>query len=193
MVGIWKRRWYHQNMGFAVKWYLFHMSWRLKLKHSTVGRSQATTPPNRSYENSAPGTLGLITWIICFVTNVYLSVNDICIHPNQGEVISCDQAGSIKQWDLSDNMCFHELVRFSWMFWQRRLTYWPGFKKTPAGDVPIKSITLAADGSCLVAGNNQVAWCTFSKNVPLYFLTGTVFRLESKWWKFGASAVSGCH
>lgn len=39
-----------------------------------------------------------------------LAVNDVCIHPNQGELISCDQAGSIKQWDLSDNICSHELV-----------------------------------------------------------------------------------
>jgi G protein beta subunit-like protein len=84
----------------------------------SVERNTTNTPPHRSYENSAP-------------------VNDICIHPNQGEVISCDQAGSIKQWDLSDNICSHEL--------------------TPAGDVPIRSITLAADGSCLVAGNNKAA------------------------------------
>jgi len=77
---------------------------------------QQIPPPHRSYENSAP-------------------VNDICIHPNQGEVISCDQAGSIKQWDLLDNICSHEL--------------------TPAGDIPIKSITLATDGSCLVAGDSK--------------------------------------
>lgn len=62
-------------------------------------------------------------------------VNDVCIHPNQGELISCDQSGSIKQWDLSDNICSHEL--------------------TPAGDVPIRSVSLASDGSCLVAGNNK--------------------------------------
>ncbi|EKM82800.1 hypothetical protein AGABI1DRAFT_53282 [Agaricus bisporus var. burnettii JB137-S8] len=62
-------------------------------------------------------------------------VNDVVIHPNQGELISCDQAGSIKQWDLSDNICSHEL--------------------TPAADVPIRSVTLASDGSCLVAGNNN--------------------------------------
>ncbi|KAF9052685.1 WD40-repeat-containing domain protein [Panaeolus papilionaceus] len=71
---------------------------------------------HRTYENGAP-------------------VNDVCIHPNQGELISCDQAGSIKQWDLTDNVCSHEL--------------------TPAGDIPIRSITLASDGTCLVAGNNQ--------------------------------------
>ncbi|PPQ99121.1 hypothetical protein CVT26_014371 [Gymnopilus dilepis] len=63
------------------------------------------------------------------------SVNDVIIHPNQGELISCDQSGSIKQWDLTDNICSHEL--------------------TPAGDVPIRSVTLASDGSCLVAGNNK--------------------------------------
>lgn len=39
------------------------------------------------------------------------SVNDVCVHPNQGELISCDQAGCIKQWDLSENLCSHELVR----------------------------------------------------------------------------------
>ncbi|KAH6918722.1 WD40-repeat-containing domain protein [Coprinopsis sp. MPI-PUGE-AT-0042] len=62
-------------------------------------------------------------------------VNDVIIHPNQGELISCDQAGSIKQWDLTDNICSHEL--------------------TPAGEVPIRSVTLASDGSSLVAGNNK--------------------------------------
>ncbi|KAI0741670.1 WD40 repeat-like protein [Daedaleopsis nitida] len=60
-------------------------------------------------------------------------VNDVVVHPNQGELISCDQAGRIKQWDLSDNTCTHEL--------------------TPGGDTPMSSISLASDGSCLVAGN----------------------------------------
>jgi len=75
-----------------------------------------TSHLHRTYDNSAP-------------------VNDVCVHPNQGELISCDQAGSIKQWDLSENICSHEL--------------------TPAGDVPIRSVSLAADGSFLVAGNNK--------------------------------------
>ncbi|EPQ58379.1 WD40 repeat-like protein [Gloeophyllum trabeum ATCC 11539] len=71
---------------------------------------------HRNYDNGAP-------------------VNDVVVHPNQGELISCDQAGSIKQWDLSENICTHEL--------------------TPAGEIPIRSVTLASDGSCLVAGNNK--------------------------------------
>lgn len=37
-------------------------------------------------------------------------VNDVAIHPNQGELISCDQKGSIKIWDLGENSCTHELV-----------------------------------------------------------------------------------
>ncbi|KAN0075274.1 WD40-repeat-containing domain protein [Tylopilus felleus] len=57
------------------------------------------------------------------------------LRSTQGELISCDQAGCIKQWDLSENLCSHEL--------------------TPAGDVPIRSVSLASDGSCLVAGNNK--------------------------------------
>lgn len=38
-------------------------------------------------------------------------VNDVVIHPNQGELISCDQLGSVKIWDLGENTCTHELVR----------------------------------------------------------------------------------
>ena len=43
-------------------------------------------------------------------SNFSVKVNDVCIHPNQGELISCDQAGSIKQWDLSENVCMLDLV-----------------------------------------------------------------------------------
>ncbi|KAF9231081.1 WD40-repeat-containing domain protein, partial [Melanogaster broomeanus] len=82
-----------------------------------------STQVHRTYDNGAP-------------------VNDVCVHPNQGELISCDQASCIKQWDLSENLCSHEL--------------------TPAGDVPIRSVSLASDGSCLVAGNNK-AWLYASK------------------------------
>ncbi|KAI0647234.1 WD40 repeat-like protein [Trametes meyenii] len=69
---------------------------------------------HRNYDNEAP-------------------VNDVVVHPNQGELISCDQAGRIKQWDLSENICTHEL--------------------TPGGDTPMRSISLASDGTCLVAGS----------------------------------------
>ncbi|EIM21818.1 WD40 repeat-like protein [Wallemia mellicola CBS 633.66] len=62
-------------------------------------------------------------------------VNDVVIHPNQGEIVSCDQAGSVKVWDLGENTCSHELV--------------------PEEDVPIRSVTIASDGSSLVAGNNK--------------------------------------
>ena len=30
-------------------------------------------------------------------------VNDVIIHPNMGELISCDQNGSIRIWDLGEN------------------------------------------------------------------------------------------
>jgi len=63
------------------------------------------------------------------------SVNDVCVHPNQGELITCDQSGSIKQWDLSANVCSHELK--------------------PDGNIPIQAISLASDGSCLVAANHK--------------------------------------
>ncbi|KAF8350827.1 WD40 repeat-like protein [Amanita rubescens] len=80
------------------------------------------THPHRTYDNASP-------------------VNDVCVHPNQGELISCDQAGSIKQWDLSDNTCSHELVG-------DKLPH-------PPAIFQFASVTIASDGSCLVAGNNK--------------------------------------
>lgn len=51
-------------------------------------------------------------------------INDVVIHPNQGELISCDQNGSVRIWDLSANACTHELVsmQFIVMFSQLLLT-----------------------------------------------------------------------
>ena len=65
------------------------------------------------------------------------AVNDVVIHPNQGEVISCDQAGSVRIWDLGENTNTHTLF--------------------PEDDVPTRSVTVANDGSMLVAGNNKVS------------------------------------
>jgi target of rapamycin complex subunit LST8 len=64
------------------------------------------------------------------------AVNDVVIHPNQGEVISCDQSGAVKIWDLGENANIHTLF--------------------PEENVPGRSVTVANDGSMLVAGNNKV-------------------------------------
>ncbi|EAU84105.2 hypothetical protein CC1G_06967 [Coprinopsis cinerea okayama7 len=105
-----------------------------------------TSSLHRTYDNGAP-------------------VNDVIIHPNQGELISCDQSGSIKQWDLAENVCSHEL--------------------TPAGDVPIRSVTLASDGSCLVAGNNKgqcYVWKVNEENTNLpRFQAVTRFQAHGKY------------
>jgi G protein beta subunit-like protein len=66
-------------------------------------------------------------------------VNDVVIHPNQGELISCDQSGSVKIWDLGENTCTHELV--------------------PDEEVAIRSVSIASDGGMLVAGNDLVSLC----------------------------------
>jgi len=62
------------------------------------------------------------------------AVNDVVIHPNQGEIISCDRGGSIRIWDLAENNCSHQLI--------------------PEEEVPIASVTIASDGSILCAGSN---------------------------------------
>ena len=62
-------------------------------------------------------------------------VNDVVIHPNQGELVSADRGGVIMIWDLGDDKCTHQLI--------------------PEDDVPISSVSIASDGSLLAAGNNK--------------------------------------
>ncbi|KAL8914409.1 MAG: hypothetical protein Q9171_000914 [Xanthocarpia ochracea] len=61
-------------------------------------------------------------------------VNDVVIHPNQGELIACDRGGNVRVWDLGENKCTHQLI--------------------PEEDVSVASVTVASDGSLLCAGNN---------------------------------------
>mmetsp|Transcript_16996 Transcript_16996/g.43934 ORF Transcript_16996/g.43934 Transcript_16996/m.43934 type:complete len:337 (+) Transcript_16996:192-1202(+) len=63
------------------------------------------------------------------------AVNTVVLHPNQGELISGDQGGNMRVWDLAANTCSCELV--------------------PAGDVAIRSVTVAADASLVAAANNN--------------------------------------
>ncbi|MCJ1379067.1 TOR complex subunit lst8 [Xylographa soralifera] len=62
-------------------------------------------------------------------------VNDVVIHPNQGELISCDRGGNVRIWDLGENKCTHQLI--------------------PEEDVSVSSVTVATDGTLLCAGNNS--------------------------------------
>ncbi|KAI1331856.1 WD repeat-containing protein pop3 [Xylariaceae sp. FL0255] len=62
------------------------------------------------------------------------AANDVVIHPNQGEIISCDRSGSVRVWDLAENNCSHQLI--------------------PEEDVAVSSVTVASDGSLLCAANN---------------------------------------
>lgn len=64
-------------------------------------------------------------------------VNDVVIHPNQGELISCDRGGNVRIWDLGENKCSHQLI--------------------PEDDNSVASVTVASDGTLLCAGNNAVS------------------------------------
>src|SRR6201995_1368465 len=66
-------------------------------------------------------------------------VNDVVVHPNQGELVACDRAGTVRVWDLGENKCSHQLI--------------------PEEDVSVASVTVASDGSLLCAGNNMVSRC----------------------------------
>ncbi|KAI9376808.1 quinon protein alcohol dehydrogenase-like superfamily [Aspergillus egyptiacus] len=62
-------------------------------------------------------------------------VNDVVIHPNQGELISGDRAGIVRVWDLGESVCTHQLI--------------------PEDDVAVHSVSVASDGSLLCAGNKK--------------------------------------
>ncbi|KAK2070201.1 hypothetical protein P8C59_004715 [Phyllachora maydis] len=60
-------------------------------------------------------------------------VNDVIIHPNQGELITCDRAGSIRLWDLAEGTCSHQLI--------------------PEEDVSVTSVTISSEATMLCAAN----------------------------------------
>lgn len=103
-----KRRWYYQNMGSSVR------------DRTLILLTKFDPPPllpeiHIYIEHTIiPLLAGLFLPLVLPSPDIDLDfvfpVNDVCVHPNQGELISCDQAGSIKQWDLSENICSHELV-----------------------------------------------------------------------------------
>jgi target of rapamycin complex subunit LST8 len=62
-------------------------------------------------------------------------VTDVVVHPNQGEVISCDMMGAIKVWDLQANTNTHTLI--------------------PEEEIGVTTVSVARDGSMLVAGNTK--------------------------------------
>ncbi|CAN3360806.1 target of rapamycin complex subunit Lst8p [Diutina catenulata] len=91
-------------------------------------------------------------------------VNEVVIHPNQGELISCDQDGNIRIWDLGENKCSHHLI--------------------PEDDVPINSLSVASDGSMLVAGNNKgncYVWKMHNQKDTTQLTPVTKFRSHSKY------------
>lgn len=103
-----------QSLGYEVSFTITVLT----SSDSRLSLTNRTSQVQRNYHHEAP-------------------VNDAVIHPNQGELISCDQAGSVKIWDLGENVCTHELV--------------------PDEDVAIRTITIASDGGTLVAGNDHVS------------------------------------
>ncbi|ODV91587.1 hypothetical protein CANCADRAFT_73104 [Tortispora caseinolytica NRRL Y-17796] len=93
-----------------------------------------------------------------------VAVNDVVIHPNQGELISGDQDGNIRIWDLGESTCTHQLI--------------------PEQDVPVRSVSVAADGSMLVAGNNKgncYIWRMVNENDATSLHPVTKLRAHNKY------------
>jgi G protein beta subunit-like protein len=63
------------------------------------------------------------------------AVTSVVLHPNGTELMSADQNGNIRVWDLTANACSCELV--------------------PEVGTAVQSLTVAGDGSMVVAGNSK--------------------------------------
>lgn len=92
------------------------------------------------------------------------AVNDVVIHPNQGELISCDNDGNVRIWDLGEDKCMHQLI--------------------PEDDVPMRSVSVASDGTLLVAGDNKgnvYVWRMVSTKDTTVVQAVTKFRAHGKY------------
>jgi G protein beta subunit-like protein len=63
------------------------------------------------------------------------AVNSVVLHPNQAQLISADQSGTVKVWDLIANKCIAQT-------------------KPEANDIAMRSVSIAANGTMVVAVNN---------------------------------------
>ena len=112
MARYWQRRRDHQDLGSTVR-QRFVIPYHRKQAKITV-HAPRSSHIQRNYDNEAPGKPSIYSPLRArfgsTLTVHSFLVNDVVVHPNQGELISCDQAGRIKQWDLSENSCTHELV-----------------------------------------------------------------------------------
>ncbi|KAK3307995.1 WD40-repeat-containing domain protein [Chaetomium strumarium] len=91
-------------------------------------------------------------------------VNDVVIHPNQGEIISCDRGGSIRLWDLAENTCAHQLI--------------------PEEEVAVSSVTVASDGTLLCAANtsgNVFVWQLIQANERTQLIPLTHFSAHKEY------------
>lgn len=91
-------------------------------------------------------------------------VNDVVIHPNQGELISVDNDGILSVWDLGANECTHQAI--------------------PEEGVPLRSVSIGSNGSVLVAGNNKgncYVWKSESMNDATRLTPLTGFKAHTKY------------
>lgn len=61
------------------------------------------------------------------------AINGAVLHPNQGDILSVDQAGSLRIWDLTASACSAELI--------------------PEEAVPLRSVSVSADGEQVAVAN----------------------------------------
>ncbi|KAJ3194893.1 TOR complex subunit lst8, partial [Irineochytrium annulatum] len=99
------------------------------------------------------------------------AVNDVIIHPNQGELISCDQNGAIKVWDLAENTCTHQLGNY--YVWKTKnkgdLTDLEAIQHTKAHGKHIIKCLLSPD-------TKSLATCSADHTIKIW--TTTDFQLD---------------
>ncbi len=82
----------------------------------------------------------------------HVAINSVVLHPNQAELLTGDQEGRVRVWDLGSNRCIHETQ--------------------PEGNIPVRSVTISNDASLIAAGNNEAhlyVWRTQEDSTGAYF------------------------
>jgi G protein beta subunit-like protein len=101
-------------------------------------------------------------------------VNTVCLHPNQAELISGDQNGVIKVWDLTADKCREEV--------------------TPLTEIPIRSLSMVRHFGCIVYRVGLLSWmrCALIAHTFISFTDRAVFSTFSQAYD-GSFLAAGSH
>jgi G protein beta subunit-like protein len=94
------------------------------------------------------------------------AVNSVCLHPNQVQLVSGDQGGSLKVWDIGSNRIIKELI--------------PEASTSPHSPrASIQAVDLSEDGRTLIAATNHAEVFVWDPSNPVKYEPLAKFRAHA--------------